>query len=70
MIIGIIPDTHHPYCNMKKMHKGINELNKHKPDAWFQIGDLMDQLSFSNYPKDLSKCMVPQQEMAQARRDA
>lgn len=65
MIIAVIPDTHYPYCNEIKLNNGISILAQHKPDAWIQVGDLFDQLSFSNYPKDLSKCMNPA-EQAQA----
>ena len=70
MIIGVIPDVHHPYCDSVKLARGIQIFKKNKVDAVVQIGDLYDQLSFSNFPKDLSKCINPNLEARQGRVDA
>ena len=56
MKIAVIPDTHFPYCDTKKLNKALLIIEEFNPDAVVQIGDLYDQVSFSNYPKDPSKC--------------
>lgn len=55
MKIAVIPDTHFPYVDRNKLQKSISIIKDFKPDAVIQIGDLYDQLSFSNFPKDPSK---------------
>jgi len=55
MKIAVIPDTHFPYCNTSKLFQAIGRIKNFKPDVIIQVGDLYDQLSFSNYPKDPSK---------------
>lgn len=56
MKIAVIPDTHFPYCDLKKLNKAYKIVKQFNPDAIVQIGDLYDQVSFSNYPKDPSRC--------------
>lgn len=56
MKIAVIPDTHFPYCDLKKLDRAMDIICQFNPDAVIQIGDLYDQVSFSNYPKDPSRC--------------
>jgi predicted phosphodiesterase len=68
MRIAVIPDTHFPYVNIEKLEIALDEIHKFKPQAIIQVGDLYDQLSFSNYPKDPSKAtFLPKDEMSVGR---
>lgn len=65
MKIAVIPDTHFPYCDQAKLNNALAIITKFKPDAVVQIGDLYDQVSFSNYPKDPSKTVYNPRQQAQ-----
>lgn len=62
MKIAVIPDTHFPYCDDKKIGQTRAGIRQFKPDVIIQVGDLLDQVSFSSFPRDPSKCVyLPRQ---------
>jgi predicted phosphodiesterase len=55
MKIAVIPDTHFPFEDEKKLAICINTISQISVDAIIQVGDLRDQLAFSKYAKNPSK---------------
>lgn len=49
----IIGDTHFPFSNNKALKEVIGIIKKEQPTHVVQIGDLLDQYSFSKYTKSL-----------------
>ncbi len=50
----IIGDCHFPYANFEALKKVYKIIEVEKPDVIIQIGDLLDQYVFSNFPKKSS----------------
>lgn len=56
-----IPDTHFPFEHAKAMSWAIKLAHAVDPDHIVQIGDLLDQFSFSRYPR--ARKMDPDEEL-------
>jgi len=52
MKVLVISDTHFPYQDKRAMKKVISIARKEKPGVIIQIGDLLDQYSFSRYSRN------------------
>lgn len=51
--VFVISDTHFPFHNKKALKKVLELIKKEKPTHVVQIGDLLDQYSFSKYSKSV-----------------
>lgn len=58
----VIGDTHFPFHDKKALSKVLDMIKKEKPTHVVQIGDLLDQYSFSKYSKSIE--ITPQQEVS------
>ena len=54
MKILVIPDTHFPWVDYPCLHACYKFAQIYKPDVVVQVGDLVDQKAWSQYPKDPS----------------
>lgn len=52
--VFIIGDTHFPFHNDKALKEVLHLIKKEQPTHVVQIGDLLDQYSFSKYDKSLT----------------
>lgn len=50
--VVIIGDTHFPYTNHEALKKVYEVVRIEKPDVIVQIGDLLDQYTFSHFPRN------------------
>lgn len=62
MKVLVISDTHFPYQNKRAMKKVLEIVKKEKPGMVVQIGDLLDQYTFSKYSRS-QDFTTPQQEI-------
>jgi predicted phosphodiesterase len=67
-MIVAVGDTHFPFEHKKATAWAIKLINDLKPDMVIQMGDLLDQFSFSRYPK--SRKMDPDEELRLGRKGA
>lgn len=51
--VFVVPDTHFPFHDKKALKKVLQLIKKEKPTHVVQIGDLLDQYSFSKYSKSV-----------------
>lgn len=51
MKVLVISDTHFPYHHGKSLAKVLALVKKERPDVVIQIGDLLDQYTFSKYSR-------------------
>lgn len=51
-MILILGDTHFPFAHKNAMSWAVKLANELDPDVIVQIGDLLDQFSFSRYPRN------------------
>lgn len=68
MKILVIGDTHFPFHHKSAMKWAIDLAKEQDPDHIIQVGDLLDQFSFSRYPK--SRKMDPDEELKLGRKCA
>jgi predicted phosphodiesterase len=61
-----VPDIHFPFENKKVVNKIIEAIKLQQPTHVVQMGDLIDQYSFSRYDKNL-ELTSPRQEIGKAR---
>lgn len=54
MKVFVIPDLHFPYTNKKVLKKVINLIKQEKPTHVIQLGDILDQYSFSKFSRSLN----------------
>lgn len=59
--VFIIPDTHFPFHNKKAYRKMMKIIRREKPNVVIQIGDLLDQYTFSKYSRSMS--ISPEQDI-------
>jgi predicted phosphodiesterase len=65
MILG---DLHFPYHNPKALKETLYAVKHEKPNYVVQIGDLLDQYSFSRFTR--KNITLPERELSCARREA
>lgn len=68
MKVVVIPDTHFPYQDKRKLNKILALIDESQPDAVIQIGDLLDQYVFSRYSRRLH--ITPEQDVRKGLRAA
>lgn len=54
MKVFAVPDTHFPYANKKDIDFVIKAIKEEEPDVVVQLGDLLDQYSFSSFSRNLN----------------
>lgn len=64
MKVFVIPDTHFPFHNKAALKEVLRLIKKERPTHVVQIGDLLDQYSFSRYAKSRDVA-TPGEEMKQ-----
>lgn len=53
MKVFVVPDLHFPFHDKKTLEHVLRLIKFEKPDKVIQLGDLLDQYSFSKYTKSL-----------------
>lgn len=66
MKVVVISDTHFPFHSKNSLGKLLALIETERPHAVIQIGDLLDQYSFSKYSRSLN-VMTPEAELIKGR---
>lgn len=61
-----IPDTHHPWADLRALNAVYEICQKFKPTIIVQVGDLYDFFSFSRFPRSLN-VISPKDEISRGR---
>jgi metallophosphoesterase superfamily enzyme len=64
-----IGDCHFPWGDKSRLDAALAIIERFKPDAVVQVGDLFDLYSWSKYARSYDIC-TPKEELARARADA
>lgn len=65
----VLGDVHHPFMNWSAFAKVLVRVKAIRPRRIIQVGDLLDRLSASKFPRNLS-IITPEEEFERGREDA
>lgn len=68
MKVFVIPDTHFPFHCKKAYRKMLSHIKKEKPNVVVQLGDILDQYTFSKYTRSAS--ISPAQDITKGLKQA